>query len=248
MDYDIARACARMEWICAEADIGYGQGTGTGGRWDIRDGGACDCSSAVAHSVNSGYGQVLLDWATYTGNLRPRLAALGWQAIPLPAGTTTPLQGDVLLWEGHHTAMCTRIDATIAEAWINELGGTLGGQPGDQTGQETRLTNAATHPYRARWDWLLRPPTTPQPTTDSQDIIDMATTDDIRTATRGAETIIIGTPRDDGGQDYWLITPATYTYGHIATMTQLGFFQALGYPTYERQAPGVLAGFKRVDA
>lgn len=201
-----------------------------------------DCSRLVQLAVQAG-GWPIGDGLFYTGNERARLEAIGWAWHP---GTSGVQRGDILLRAGHHTAIALG-DGTRVEAWIDEAGDIIGRQPGDQTGQEIRIhAPALDYP----WDGYLRAPTTATPSapTTERDLIDMATKDDIRTATRGAETIIIGTPRTDGGQDYWLITPATYTYAHIRTMTQLTFLQALGYPTYERQAPGVLAGFKRVDA
>jgi hypothetical protein len=156
MALNISMACNFAAIAVRDWSLGYGQGTGVGGRWDIRNGGAADCSSLVAWALNQAGLTPALGTDTYTGNLRPRLAAHGWQTLP---GTTTPQPGDVLLWEGHHTAICVAPD-TLAEAWINELGTTIGGQPGDQTGQETRLIPASQHPDRGRWTHLLRPPTT----------------------------------------------------------------------------------------
>lgn len=158
MTLDINRAASRMVTAVRDWSLGYGQGSGTGGRWDIRDGGAADCSSLVAWALNQAGITPTLGTDTYTGNLRARLAARGFQTLS-PA--TIPQIGDVLLWEGHHTAMCVGTD-TLAEAWINEAGTTTGGAPGDQTGQETRLQQASTHPDRTRWTHLLRPPTQPQ--------------------------------------------------------------------------------------
>ena len=155
MAYDVARAVDAMHALASVWSVGYSQGTG---RWSIRDGGECDCSSAVAWAVNSGFDEVVLDHATYTGNLRVRLAALGFQVLP---GSTAPQVGDVVLNEGGHVAMCTRPGA-LAEAWINEYGDITGGQPGDQTGGETREVAYATHPMtiRGAWTHVLRPPAT----------------------------------------------------------------------------------------
>ena len=156
MTIDIPKATGLMIRAVRDWSLGYGQGSGTGGRHDIRDGGAADCSSLVSWAYNGGGLTPTLPDDTYTGNIRERLVARGFTVLD-PA-TTTPRAGDSLLWEGHHVAMCVA-DDLLAEAWINELGTTTGGQPGDQTGQETRLQQASTHPYRHAWTHLLRPPT-----------------------------------------------------------------------------------------
>ena len=155
LDYDVGKGVEVMRLICGAWDVGYSQGAD---RWDIRQGGSADCSSAVAWAVNSGYRQVLLDHATYTGNLRERLHALGWQVLP---GMTSPRVGDVLLREGSHTGMVVA-PGVVAEAWINESGRIVGGRSGDQSGQETREIAYLSHPMtRARqWTHLLRPPAT----------------------------------------------------------------------------------------
>ena len=160
MALDIHRAAARAVTAVRDWSLGYGQGSGTGGRWDIRDGGAADCSSLVSWALNQGGITPPMPQSTYTGNLRRELVERGWSVLP---GSTTPRLGDVLLWEGSHTALCVGPD-TLAEAWINERGDITGGAPGDQTGQETRLVAASQHPDRYRWTHVLRPPTTPTPT------------------------------------------------------------------------------------
>ena len=157
MTLDIHKAASWAVTAARDWSLGYGQGSGTGGRLDIRDGGAADCSSFVTKAYNVGGLTPALPDDTYTGNLRTRLQTRGFQVLP---ASTTPQLGDVLLWEGHHVAMCVGPD-TLAEAWINELGTITGGTPGDQTGQETRLIAASQHPDRAKWDYLLRPPTAP---------------------------------------------------------------------------------------
>lgn len=166
---DLAAMAAAVVTACRDWDLGYGQGQGVGGRTDIRDGGAADCSSLTAWAVNQGApGAPVLDVATtWTGNLRARLTALGWQALP---GTTEPVLGDVLLIEGVHVAVCVGPygpggSPLLAEAWINEHGTILGGRPGDQTGGETRLIPASAHPMRTRWQVLLRQPPAPTTTT-----------------------------------------------------------------------------------
>lgn len=191
MGYDLQRAVNVMHLIATDWDIGYSQDAG---RWDIRQGGSADCSSAVSWAVNSGCDEVVLDHATYTGNLRPRLAALGFQVLP---GSTLPQVGDVLLNEGHHVAMCVR-PGVLAEAWINERGQITGGRSGDQTGQETREVPYQTHPMTIRhaWTHLLRPPTT---TTTGADTVSAP-------AQIGDSMYLIKTRTPWGTDSYCLIT------------------------------------------
>lgn len=196
---DLAAMAAAAVTACRDWNLGYGQGQGTGGRTDIRDGGAADCSSLTAWAVNQGAHAPVLDVATtWTGNLRQRLTALGWQALP---GTTPPVLGDVLLIEGVHVAVCVGPYAPggsplLAEAWTNEHGGITGGRPGDQTGGETRLIPASAHPMRTRWQVLLRQPATPTTTT----------TTPLTTPTGGHDMHLISTQLSDGSWSYALIT------------------------------------------
>lgn len=218
MTYDRDRAAAWNVTACRDWSLGYGQGNGTGGRLDIRDGGAADCSSLVSAAVNVGYGGTATGWQplasdTYTGNLRTRLVTLGWEARAI-SGATTATLGQVLLYEGHHTAMCVAADGTLAEAWINELGQIVGGTAGDQTGGETRLINAAAHPYRARWGWILTPPTTI--TTAAVITVDATTPQEI-------DMILIQTPTYGLG----LLTDRIIPLGDQATIDAL---QGAGIP------------------
>lgn len=220
-NYDRDRAAAFMVTACRDWSLGYGQGSGTGGRLDIRDGGAADCSSLVSAAGNIGYGGTASTWSplasdTYTGNLRARLVTLGWEARAISGATTASL-GQVLLYEGHHTAMCVAGDGTLAEAWINELGQIVGGTAGDQTGGETRLINANAHPYRARWDWILTPPTTITTTVAST-----ATTVDATTP-QEIDMILIQTPTYGLG----LLTDRIIPFGDQATIDAL---QGAGIP------------------
>ncbi|MBS5978060.1 MAG: hypothetical protein KIA99_10845 [Actinomyces urogenitalis] len=226
---DLAAMAAAAVTACRDWDLGYGQGQGVGGRTDIRDGGAADCSSLTAWAVNQGApGAPVLDVATtWTGNLRARLTALGWQALP---GTTEPVLGDVLLIEGVHVAVCVGPygpggSPLLAEAWINERGGTLGGRPGDQTGGETRLIAASAHPMRTRWQVLLRQP--PAPTTTAP------TTTTTTSPTGGHDMYLISTPLSDGTQATALVTETSGartldTQEQGAYITMLG--DAKAYP------------------
>ena len=132
--------CDRMVWYCEECNLGYGQDT----RWNVYDGGDADCSSLIITALrDAGFDT---GDASYTGNLLPALAVRGWTL------THPPLQrGDILLAPGAHVAAYIG-NGQIAEAAINENGDIISGQPGDQTGQETRVTNYYDYP----WDYILR--------------------------------------------------------------------------------------------
>lgn len=104
-----------------------------------------DCSSsvitawrmAVMHTPFEG----CFDAATYTGNMRSVFADSGlfevWDTYSTDAAT-----GDLYLNDGEHTAMCQSPanPDTLSEATGNEFGGVHGGQRGDQTGYEMRVT------------------------------------------------------------------------------------------------------------
>lgn len=159
MIYDKHAAAAFAVTAVRDWSLGYSQGDE---RTDIRDGGSADCSSLVAAAVNAGYGNAAA-WAplpatSWTGTLRASLTALGWRTLP----PQFPALGDVLLAEGSHVAMAVADDGTLAEAWIDENDDIVGGRPGDQTDEETRLKNYAEHPdtLMGAWTHLLRPPAT----------------------------------------------------------------------------------------
>lgn len=135
---------------CDKWSTGYGQGDGTGGRWDIRDGGAGDCSSvAIWGAQMGGYPTA---GASSTHDMIDELTSVGWSLVP--AGY--PSKGDIL-WKPGHVSVAIA-DGTLAEAWINELGEIVGGEPGDQTNQETRVRNFWEHPFTGQWEWIIRPP------------------------------------------------------------------------------------------
>lgn len=137
---DLDYFVARMRWWCEDADLGYGQDT----RWNVYDGGDADCSSLVIHTLREA-GFDTGD-ANSTHDLLPALAVRGWTLA------SPPLQpGDILLSPGSHVAVYVG-DGMLAEANINENGDICNGVPGDQTGQETRITEYYDHP----WDYILR--------------------------------------------------------------------------------------------
>lgn len=139
---------AASSWSC-----GYGQGDGVGGRWDIRDGGASDCSSLTIWGAQMG--GYPTGGATYTGNMRAELTSVGWAEVPIGQ----PSKGDIL-WKTGHVAVCIDDGANLSEAWINENDDIIGGQPGDQTGDETRTIGYWEHPFTqsGAWEVILRPP------------------------------------------------------------------------------------------
>lgn len=145
----IAQFCERMRMACEEWSLGYDQSN----RYDIRDGGECDCSSLVIWALG-GAGFDTGD-ASYTGNMSDELCARGWRRIPFDFAVLQP--GDILLNDVCHT--CAVIsgygyDAIIAQASIDERGRISGGESGDQTGGETNTRRV--YMYSRGWDCILR--------------------------------------------------------------------------------------------
>lgn len=138
-----------MDKACRVWSVGYDQSN----RWDIRDGGECDCSSLVIWALRkAGFDT---GGATYTGNMSSNLTARGWKRLPPDLNTLQP--GDILLNDTHHTCACIRgrgKTATIAQASIDENGNASGGRSGDQTGNETNERQA--YVYRHGWNCILR--------------------------------------------------------------------------------------------
>ena len=145
----IATFCDRMRYWCDEGNLGYDQSQ----RWNIYEGGECDCSSLVIHALQEA-GFDTGD-ASYTGDMSDELTARGWMRLPADIGTCRP--GDILLNDVHH--VCAVVDgsgwgATIAQASIDENGRASGGASGDQTGGET--VTKPVYEYWAGWDCILR--------------------------------------------------------------------------------------------
>lgn len=164
----------RLYWMCAEADGGYSQPN----RLDVQrtrgvPGGyftfEADCSSLVLEAAKQA-GYPTGD-ATFTGDMRAGLEAVGWAVIPYAqtGGDADNLAtGDLLLSEsasggvGHVAGYVG--DERLAEAWIDGLGDIMGSAegdgPGDDTGGETRVIGFYAHPYTqaGRWTHVLRPP------------------------------------------------------------------------------------------
>lgn len=140
---DIAYAMHRMVYWCRDANLGYGQDT----RNRIWSGGAADCSSLVIKCLNEAGFDTGNAW--YTGNMLPELLAKGWESV----GFDDIQPGDVLLTPNDHVAMVIQDGEHIGEAYINEIGGIVGGRDGDQTGFETRLDR---HWTARPWAYCLR--------------------------------------------------------------------------------------------
>lgn len=127
----------------------------------------CDCSSLTLEGcIQAG---IPIGSATYTGDMRAALTAVGWTAIPYAAADPDNLcTGDLALSEAAtggvgHVAGVIGPDL-LAEAWIDGHGDIMGSAdgdgPGDDTGGETRAIAFSSHPYTARglWTHILRPP------------------------------------------------------------------------------------------
>lgn len=128
-----------------------------------------DCSSStLAAARRAG---LPTGTASYTGDMRAGLAAVGWAVIPYAqtGGDADNLYpGDLLLSEAAsggvgHVAAYTGND-TLAELWIDGHGDIMGSAEGDgagdDTGGESRVIDFYAHPYTVRglWTHVLRPP------------------------------------------------------------------------------------------
>ena len=128
-----------------------------------------DCSSStLAAARRAG---LPTGTASYTGDMRAGLAAVGWAVIPYAqtGGDADNLYpGDLLLSEaasggvGHVAAYIG--NAQVAELWIDGQGDIMGSAEGDgagdDTGGESRVVGFYAHPYTVRglWTHVLRPP------------------------------------------------------------------------------------------
>jgi hypothetical protein len=147
----IQDAIKLIETACTQWSLGYDQWN----RLDFRDGGETDCSALViltceqtgllpGNNIRRAIG------ATYTGNMRANFQTRGWRVLAnLPVSQLQP--GDVLLNDGHHTAMCVG-NGQIAQASIDEHGNIAGGEPGNRTGGETLVRSY----YDFPWSCVLR--------------------------------------------------------------------------------------------
>ena len=131
----------QMRYWTTTANLGYSQAD----RWNIKNGGNCDCSSLVIFALRqSGFNT---GSASYTGNMLPNLTSHGWQRVP---NNGNPQPGDILLNIVHHVAVYLG-NGQLAQASYSENHSTTG-RPGDQTGRETNVS----HYYNYPWDCYLR--------------------------------------------------------------------------------------------
>lgn len=137
---DIKKA---VEWavkIANDNAHGYDQ--------EQRNGPDYDCSSLVATALKqAGFNVSEQSW---TGNLKGQLMAEGFYLCSAPW-----MPGDIHLNTQKH--VCMSVDADmIVEASVNELGGIVDGQSGDQTSNEISIKPF--YVYRHGWNYHLRAP------------------------------------------------------------------------------------------
>ena len=128
----IEKATKQMEEWAADDSHGYDQRY----RWGEK--GDYDCSAAVIQAWENAGVPVKTKGATYTGNMLSVFKKCGFKDITSSINLSTGnglKRGDVLLHTSKHTAMYCGNGMEV-EASINEKGGAMGGNPGDQTGRE----------------------------------------------------------------------------------------------------------------
>ena len=140
---------AYMQWaleIAADDSHGYSQ-INRNGNPDY------DCSSLVYYSLyNTGWPIAsICSYAFATGSMDSVLTQLGFQKITFSNGDYSSLvAGDILLREGH-TEIYIGNGQTVG-AHCDEVGGIIGAQGGDQTGQEISVGGFGS------WSVAYRPP------------------------------------------------------------------------------------------
>ena len=143
----VERAISWMESIALDDTHGYDQNY----RWG--EFGDFDCSALVITAWAKAGIKVN---ATYTGNMRIGFLNAGFENVTSRVNLETGeglRRGDILLNEGHHTAMYCGNHREV-EASINEKGDVVGGVPGDQTGYEILIRSYRNYP----WNIVLRYP------------------------------------------------------------------------------------------
>lgn len=146
----ISKFCEVMRAACEDWSLGYDQSN----RWDVRDGGECDCSSLVIWALK----QAGFDTgtATYTGDLSRNLTQRGWKRLSFSLASVR--KGDILLNDAYHVCACIAgagESATVAQASIDENGNAVGGASGDQSGRETNTRTVYVYAHGG-WDCILR--------------------------------------------------------------------------------------------
>ena len=124
---------------------------------------------AIDYGLHDTYGvpwghQALLEINDFwTGNMRAGMEARGFRERTWPDENLCPdggfQAGDIILSAGNEggtghvvIALEDAVDPLISESWISETGD-IDGQPGDQTGEETRLKRYSAHPLTQRGAW-----------------------------------------------------------------------------------------------
>lgn len=171
---------AQARYLADSADIGYSQGDDRRSWFSNADELGyvttpqnADCSSlacgCVCYGLHVAYGvpwghAALLEIDNYwTGNMRGGLEARGFPEVPWNDSDLCPLggfrAGDIILSAGNeggtgHVVVVVEdgSDPLVSEAWIAE-NGTIFGQPGDQTGEETRTSRYSSHPNTQGGTW-----------------------------------------------------------------------------------------------
>ena len=117
-----------------------------------RDGGVdYDCSSLVSSAFRqAGFAIPIPSPATYT-MIDPFVAAGFTWRTDIGNDASALVRGDILLNIQNHVAIYIG-EGRLVEACINEFGGIVGGQPGDQTGSEIRVGGFYSFP----WNGVLR--------------------------------------------------------------------------------------------
>lgn len=204
-----------------------------------------DCSSStLAAARRAG---LPTGTASYTGDMREGLEAVGWAVIPYAAtgGDADNLYpGDLLLSEAAsggvgHVAAYTGND-TIAELWIDGRGDIMGSAEGDgagdDTGGESRVVDFYAHPYTARglWTHVLRPPA--------------EAADGTTSTTSGATPAHAAITPDLIGDDMYIITTKTPwgEWAYALIHSTVGGARAIDNTYLERTAYERLLGEARV--
>lgn len=128
----VDRAVAESVYLAGPGNLGYTQGAE---RWSVWANGQGDCATFfIVCMTNAG---IDCGGATFTGDLKPCLRKAGWKEIPI----SQRHKGCALLRPKNeaprygHVALCVD-SVNVSEALSNEYGTSLGGKPGDQTGNE----------------------------------------------------------------------------------------------------------------
>lgn len=112
-----------------------------------------DCSEMIC-AIFEWYGAPIFTRDVWTGSLRQQAAESGQFDIWEWDEDYVPVDGDILLADGH---VCMIGNGLICEAWIAE-DGSIDGYAGDSTGNEVHAWNYWSHPYvySGKWIWVLR--------------------------------------------------------------------------------------------